>query len=476
MALTYQEKQKLVKLLEEKERRQKYSGHIVQYFPMEEDHPYRFDKYPKHLEFFELGKTKRERIFMAANRVGKSVAGGYEMVCHLTGMYPDWWTGRRFDHPTDCWAAGDTGQTTRDILQKELLGEEIGTGLIPRDRIIKVVRKSQPAGSVEKVVVEHASGGQSILGFKSFDQGRRAFQGTAKHAIWLDEECPQDVHNECVIRTMTTQGVVYVTFTPLSGMTAFVQDFMRAANADEEGGTSKAIVMAGWDDVPHLGDKDKADMLASTPEYLKDSRSKGIPGLGSGAIYPFPENEIIVPPMQLMPEWRRFYGMDVGWNFTAVVFCAHDRDRDIVYIYDCFKSSSRTPDVHAAAINRRNVGGMKLAGAIDPASSQRSQIDGRNLIKLYRDCGLKLIPADNSVQSGIDEITNRFATGRLKIFRGLPDIFDELRLYRRNEQGRIVKEADHLMDAMRYALVTGIKYGKPAYQRPVLGGQGKSYI
>jgi phage terminase large subunit-like protein len=472
--LSYAEKKELLALLEAKAEFTDYAGHIDRYFPLEG--PYAYTKYDKHLDFFAIGKEKRSRVFMAANRVGKTVCGAYETACHLTGDYPPWWQGRVFDHPTEGWAAGDTGQTTRDILHRELLGEEFGTGLIARDKIIKITSRPGIPGAVERVAVRHKNGGTSYIGFKSFDQGRRSFQGTAKHFIWLDEECPEDVYNECTVRTMTTKGVVYITFTPLKGLTLFVQEFMKAANEDSEEGTSRAVVMAGWDDVPHLGEDEKAEILADTPPHLRDSRSKGIPGLGSGAIYPIPENEIAVAPFELRPEWRRFYGLDVGWNFTAAVFCAHDRDRDIVYIYDTYKSSHKEPDIHAAAIKRRYVGTSGLPGAIDPASRQRGQADGKNLLQLYRGCGLKLIPADNATQSGIDEVYSRMSTGRLKVFKGLGDWWDEYRLYRRDEKGRIVKEADHLMDAMRYAIVSGIKYGKPMYQRALKGAEGITYF
>lgn len=473
-SLSYKEKVELLELLEEKSYREDFSGHLNRYFI--DEGPYRYEKYPKHLRFFEEGAQKRSRVFMAANRVGKTVAGAFEVACHLTGEYPHWWKGKRFDGPTNGWAAGDTGQTTRDILQLELLGEEFGSGLIAKDKIESITMRPGIPGAVEKVVVRHKSGGKSVLGFKSFDQGRRSFQGTAKDFIWLDEECPEDVYNECTVRTMTTQGVVFITFTPLKGLTLFVQQFMKAANEDAEAGTSRSVVMAGWDDVPHLGELEKEQILADTPPHLRDSRSKGIPGLGSGAIYPIPENEIWTDPMQIMPAWRRFYGLDVGWNYTAAVFCAHDKDRDIVYIYDAYKGSNKEPDIHAAAIKRRYPGGLPITGAIDPASRQRGQADGRNLLKLYRDCGLRLIPADNAVQSGIDEVFQRMSTGRLKVFKGLTEWWDEYRLYRRDEKGRIVKEADHLMDAMRYAIVSGIRYGKPFYSKPVVGGEGRNYF
>lgn len=236
--LSYQELEMLKAALEEQVKRVEEGGHLTKWFP--EEGPYAYDKYPKHLQFFNLGDRFRERLFMAANRVGKSVAGGFEATCHLTGMYPDWWKGKRFDRPTDGWVAGDTGQTTRDIIQDVLFGYPsgvLGSGMVPGRLITQVRRRAGIPDAFDTVRVKHVSGGDSIIGFKSYDQGRRSFQGTGKDFIWLDEECPQDVYNECLLRTMTTDGVVYVTFTPLSGMTMFIQDFLKDAHreATEEG-------------------------------------------------------------------------------------------------------------------------------------------------------------------------------------------------------------------------------------------------
>ena len=92
------------------------------------------DKYPKHIEFMNAGSSYIERAFVAANRVGKSMAGGYEMVCHLTGKYPHWWQGKRFNRPVTAWMAGDRGDSIRDGVQRIINGQsETGTGLIPRE-------------------------------------------------------------------------------------------------------------------------------------------------------------------------------------------------------------------------------------------------------------------------------------------------------------------------------------------------------
>lgn len=183
--------------------------------------------YPRHLEFFSQGKVFKERLFMAANRVGKSEAGAYELTCHLTGLYPKWWAGRQFDTPVECWAVGTNSQTTRDIVQAKLLGsvQLPGTGMIPAHLIVSTISSRGLPGALEGAVVKHASGGHSLLGLKTYEQGRPSFEGTSKHVIWCDEEPPSDCYTEMLYRTVTTKGIVMVTFTPLQGMSAVVKGF-----------------------------------------------------------------------------------------------------------------------------------------------------------------------------------------------------------------------------------------------------------
>lgn len=242
---------------------------------------------------------------------------------------------------------------------------------------------------------------------------------------------------------------------------------------------SKSVVMAGWDDVPHLSEEAKAEMLEATPPHLRNSRSKGIPGLGAGAVYSVAENEITydVSSLQIPTWYRRAYAMDVGWNATAVVFGAFDTEQDTWYIYDGFKRGKCEPEIHASAIRKRYPGGMKLMGAIDPAAKGRSQIDGKNLLKMYcKDEGLRLVPADNAVESGIQEVWSRLSTGRLKIASHLVAWFDEYRIYSRREDGKIKKEHDHYMDATRYLITTGASIAKPLQTEKIVNADGRRYF
>jgi phage terminase large subunit-like protein len=225
------DKLRLLRLLEEKARRIAQNK-INTLFP--EHGALSRHEYKKHMEFFKAGAKYRERLFIAANRVGKTVVGGSELSYHTTGLYPEWWEGRTFDHQVSTWAAGDTGETVRDIIQFELFGpfDDIGTGLIPGKLIEGYTRRSGIPDAIQSVGVKHVTGGISKIGLKSYDQKRKSFQGTSKEVIWLDEESSMEIYTECLLRTMTTEGLMILTFTPLLGISDVVKAFLPGGKLD----------------------------------------------------------------------------------------------------------------------------------------------------------------------------------------------------------------------------------------------------
>jgi len=446
--LSRQEQETLMESLEVLAADKKYNK-FRNIFPDEGVH--RRELYQKHLAFFEAGKTYQERAFIAANQVGKSEAGAYEFTCHATGNYPEWWTGRRFSRPVLCWAGGDTATTVRDIIQVKLIGDSIhdmGSGMIPKDLIVDYKTRRNVPEAIEILRVRHITGGISTIVLKTYDQGREVWQGTIVDVIWVDEECPQEIYGEALIRLMNSGGIIYTTFTPLRGVTELVLGFLDNSQ-DTEAEFPKYVGICTWDDVPHLSAEVKAKTLAGTPPQLRKARSEGVPTVGEGMVYPVDPEEIICADFPLPRHFKRLYGMDVGWNNTAAAFLAWDQENDIIYMYSEYKQGMVEPTIHAKAINAR---GKWIPGEIDPASRGRSQVDGETLFNLYREEGLNIYPANNAVEAGILTIWERMTTGRLKIFKSCGGILRELSLYHRDDKGRIVKKNDHLLDSLRYAL------------------------
>ena len=453
----------LLKLMEEADRRTRRKS-LYGYYP--DNGPLRRELYQKHLAFFRGGVSYRERAAIAANRVGKTEGmGGYELTLHLTGKYPDWWEGRRFDHPVDAWAAGTTGLTTRDIIQAKLLGKpekesEWGTGLIPGDLILTWTMHRGIPHAVESILVKHVSGGVSVVNLKSYEQGRKKFEGTSKHIVWFDEEPPLDIYTEGLLRTMDCNGMVMCTFTPLEGLSDVVLMYMPGGQIPKDtGNLQRFVVFADWNDVPHLDEKAKIELYNSLPPHQRDARSKGIPSLGSGAIYPVAEELITVNDFVLPVHWPRAFALDVGWQCTAALWAAVDRESQTAYLYSCYKAGHLEPPIHASAIKTR---GAWIPGVGDAAAV--SQMDGEKMITIYRAEGLDLELPDKSVEAGIYDVWTGLSNSSIKVFKSLTQWFDEFRIYRRDEKGQIVKSNDHLMDCTRYLKRSGLARAKA---RPV---------
>ncbi len=230
-------------------------------------------------------------------------------------------------------------------------------------------------------------------------------------------------------------------------------------------------IQVGWDDVPHLDEDEKAKLKKSFPLHELDARTKGIPMLGSGAIYPIPRTEIEVKPFQIPAHWKKAYALDVGWNKTAAIWGAKDMTTDTIYLWAEHYRGQAVPAIHASAIKAR---GEWIRGAIDPAARGRNQTDGQQLIESYRTEGLKLTPANNAVEAGIFEVWQRMETGRLKVFSTLNAFWTEFLTYSRDENGKIIKKNDHLLDACRYLVMTWNEVA--SYQTAEAVGGGKTRI
>ena len=302
--------------------------------------------------------------------------------------------------------------------------------------------------AVERIYVKHVTGGRSELTFKSYDSGVESFYGTKKDIIWLDEEAEQKIYAECLLRTLATvpgevSGLMLLTFTPLAGVTELVKDFMQAA---EDG--QKKLITATWDDAPHLSSQAKAELYKSIPPHEREARTEGRPMLGSGAVYPVAEADVVISDFEIPDHFPRAYGMDVGWSKTAATWGAWDRDNDVAYITGEHYRGQAEPLIHADAIKAR---GSWIPGYIDPAANGRSQVDGQQLMQIYLKLGLHIRNAENAREAGIYTVWTRLSTGKLKVFRSCRNWFDEFRIFCRDENGKIMNEQKfHLMASTRY--------------------------
>lgn len=427
-----------------------------------------FEPYAPQLKFFGFGTTKRERMFMAGNQVGKTEAGAFETACHLTGDYPDWWNGKKFDHPIKAWAAGVSSVDVRDGPQSKLCGpygvvSAFGTGYIPKERFADKPSMSRGVtDAYDTIQVVHKTNGiedgVSTLGFKSYEQGREKFQGATLDYGWADEEPPMDVYAEFLTR-IRGNGIMILTFTPLHGLTPLVGYF-------QEAHPDRVIVNMALDDAGHFTEEEKEKKIAGYLSYERDARRYGVPLLGSGRVFTFDESMIKEPYLDDVPEhWFKLWGCDfgVGHPFAAVLI-AHDRDADVIHVLNGVRlvGDERMPINSQPSFHAEQ---MKAMGASVPVAwphdgTQREKGNpAATIASIYRAQGLQMLPTHAtfpdggySTEAGIKEMEGRFITGKLKVSSHLVQWFEEYRTYHRKD-GLIVKQNDDLMSATRIAVM-----------------------
>lgn len=443
--------------------------------------PYARDKYKKHMEVFSNGKWFPQRAIMGGNQVGKSWSGAVEWTYHMTGQYPDWWVGRRFDRPVRFAVYAVTNTQLRDASGYALCGpiDNYGTGFIPRECFAKPpTRVGGSGGFIDFISIEHRNSSGIVDGisechFYTHKQGREAIQGPKYDGIWFDEEPPESIYNEAIIRTVAVgkkedgsdAGIIILTFTPLNGLSEVALKFLPNGCIPEVF-KNTFVSQITWDDVPHITEYAKKLMLEEMSPMEIDARTKGIPVAGSGMVFPVSNETISVNPFDVPDHWPRVYGFDYSKKRSCAVFAAIDPLSSVVYIYDIFVSTSFDFIQLSNAIRIR--GGDWMFGLAETKNSSYDS-DYTYFEIFKKEYGLKLQPAQQKAghkSASLAKMYNMLSTGRLRVFSTLAAWFAEKNIYHYEEKGdedgkpKVHKHFDDLMDATRYIIDGGLMFAR----------------
>jgi len=438
---------------------------------------YTFKPNKKQKEHLLSGVSFPERLLKAGNQNGKTICAGYETALHMTGFYPSWWTGYRFDRPVRVWIAGISALLTRDGPQAILLGnpaspEALGTGMIPAELIVgKPTSSRSVTDGVDTFVVKHVSGGQSTATFKAYEQGREKFQSEKVDIIWLDEEPPLDIYTECMTRTTVSEGIIYMTFTPLGGWTPVVERFLK----EKPPGTH--VTSMTIYDAEHISDRRKAEMIARWPMHERKARAMGEPYLGSNAVFEEVDPDVLKVPLTLLPNgdvchkehgvidtsaWFKLWSIDFGISHPfGATLLAWDKEYDSIYVMKCLRIGSTIavpgiPKVHAER--------MKAIAAAVPVAwphdgHQRDKGSGIELMQSYKKEGLLMLPTHATfptggygTEAGVREMLVRMRSQRFFVFEDQREWFEEAASYYRKD-GLIVKKGDDILSATRIGVM-----------------------
>ena len=183
-----------------------------------------------------------------------------------------------FPSPARIWVVSETFEVQRDVVQREIVGDAktfVG-GWMPKGEIAKATYRDSDV--LDTLTLKNGS----VIGWKSYDQGREKFQGTSQHLIAYDEEPPEDVHQECAMRVFDCKGTIVAAMTPLKGMTFVSTMVVDNDKKPAEKRDSEVMYLSGsWDDNPYLSEEEKTRLESTMDESERDAREYGrflVPG------------------------------------------------------------------------------------------------------------------------------------------------------------------------------------------------------
>lgn len=432
----------------------------------------------EHQKLFFNTTTDRRGI-LAANRIGKTVSTCYETAYHLTGLYPDWWTGHRFDKPITVMVAGEGWSQVALVLQQELLGtpdiklrEQIGTGAIPRDCIVQDTMRGDGANCIG-VEIRHASGGKSYLLFANYTQEVRQLQGFKLNLAVFDEQPPDDFFSEIVTRTATTQGMVLCSFTPLKGLNGLVSKFWNR----EEG---YDYVRVSWDDVPEMDPWGEPFLLMETRRQLerdylpheREARMQGKPIQGKGAVFQirdWPTYKSGDFDFRVMPNIHRIIALDLGLvnDKTVISLVYWDPWEKSAWLHKQITVQGIEEAVPTQYVNhllRPEVFGTPIVLPPDASTPGRYTMSATSIRELFESYELNVLPkpimnppdsegrVTNHKSYGINQMRQMLEVGSLMVNENCVGFLNEARNYFVDERGRFSDPDDHI-DSARYAIL-----------------------
>jgi phage terminase large subunit-like protein len=436
--------------------------------------------YRPQLEFFAAGASGvHQRLIYGGNQTGKTLACGAEVSWHLTGLYPDWWTGHRFAKPIRAWAVGESVILVRDTLQRQLCGQEFGEGLVPLESFAK--KPIMVAGGMracDTIFVTHHTGGKidgvSSLSFKTFEQRRERLQSESVDLIWIDERPDELIYSELLARTAATSGHLMVSFTPVGegaggGVT---YKFLSESSAD------RSPHHIHGEEAKHISPERREVLEVEFSDAERETRLEGTPQLGSGPVFPIELLSSLIKPTDrerlrdTMPENRWCVGIDFGFDhpFAAVMICWEPESNQI-WVVDSFRMQRSSALYHAQRIFGM-CWNLRLPIAYPHDAHTHDKGSGETLASQYKALGLRMMATNAfnhgtnhnySVDPALEEIRSYMYGGRLHIGSYNHEFIDEVRNYHRDQDFRLVKQRDDLVSAFRYAVMMR-RFGKPLHE------------
>jgi phage terminase large subunit-like protein len=448
--------------------------------------------YEPQLRFFAAGIKHHQRLIRGGNQVGKSFACAFEASLHMTGQYPKFWIGKRFNKPTRGWIVGPERTLVRDGPQRQLTAKqgEFGTGTIPLATFTgKPIMVPGGTQMIDTMSVAHETDGQrdglSSATFKSFEQGSEKMQSESVDWIWVDERFSEGIYSELIARTTATDGIVFLSYTPLKGGGELTYRFLNEYSAD------RTDIRIEASQAKHISAERRAQLEESYLPHEREARIHGIPQLGVARVFPFPIESLLRPlyaDKDIKPWARCIVGIDFGYGHPfAAALCAWVPEPEEFFVIDGFKIERGEAYDHIKRI-AGPCRGLRIPIAWPHDGLQHEKGSGEALADVYRRLGAPMLGTHAQNKGGgfhtapaIEEMCGYMKRGCFAIANHMTELAEEILSYHYDEDYKIVRLRDDLISAARYAFMMRRSGKKPGecerYGRsPGVADDGAGYM
>lgn len=417
-----------------------------------------------------INSHSKECMLTGANQAGKSTALMMKFTYHMTGLYPSWYTGIRFDKPVTAALGGETAQSTRDLLVNRLLGppEDRGAGYFPMGTFDPSEDITRMTGGVANQVdyfrVKHHDKYGNFDGYSkayvfSYSTGWRRLQGYSLDLVAIDEEPEMMVYEELSARTNATGGHVDIAMTPLRGETEL---YLMFEDPEQE---IKELINYDITRATHMDEGQREHLLKKYENNpLAEARLYGRPVASQGLIYNIPQHLLMTEDFQVPDNFNQIIGIDLAHTVGkwSAVKMGTDRNSGITYVIQDFKAEDITVADFASRLLGMGGGSIPVAW---PHDAMRQTSSG-TVVSQLRDFGVNVLPEaahmvdkmtgtkSRAVMTIIETALDMMSQGMLTFMaRGTQELMQEMRRYRHKEGKIVPRQEDHCIDAMHKALM-----------------------
>ena len=413
----------------------------------------------KQLKFHKC--KKRNRWVFGGNRSGKTECGAVETIYIARGIHPY----RKNKKSVFGWVVSLSTQVQRDVAQDKIL-KYLNPDWIIDITMLSGKKDSPKSGVIDQIKIKNVFGGESIIGFKSCDQGREKFQGSSLDFVWFDEEPPKEIYDECKMRVLDKRGDIFGTMTPLKGLT-FIYDeiFLNSKNSKEVW-----YEFIEWADNPYLNKKEIKELTNSLSERELESRRYGRFFEDTGPVYPeFDENTHVIEPFTVPSDWQDLISIDPGLkNPLSCHWYAVDYDGNVYVVAEHYQAgvdvethSNKIKEI-SSTINWHKDFSGKLRAIIDSAANQKTLAYSKSVAELFYENGINVSTNVNKdLFTGINRVKVYLKNNKLFIFKNCVNLIRELKSYRWGDNDMPIKKDDHSLDELRYFIMTRPHTDKP---------------